>query len=67
MIMPNPNVLDRLIQDRHTELRATSRRLSPAPSRLRVRLGHALIAAGSAMSGERVERSVRHSALSRAA
>ena len=67
MMMPNPSVLDRLIQDRHTELRATSRRLTPARSAIRVRLGHALIAAGSAMSGERVERPVRHSALSRAA
>ncbi len=65
--MPNPNVLDRLIQDRHNELRASSRRLTLMPGGLRVRLGHALIAAGSAMSGERVERPVRHSAMSRAA
>ncbi len=67
MIMPNPNVLDRLIQDRHNELRASSRRLTLMRGGLRVRLGHALIAAGSAMSGERVERPVRHSAMSRAA
>jgi hypothetical protein len=68
MIMPNPSVLDRLIQDRHEELRAIPRRLPPAPSGVRVRVGHVLIAAGIAISGERLlEQPARPSALPRAA
>ena len=67
MILPNPSVLDRLIQDRHHELRATSRRPTPAQSRIRLRVGHVLIAAGTAISGERVEQPARPSALPRAA
>ena len=65
--MPNPSVLDRLIQDRHNELRAASRQPAPATSGLRVRVGHVLIAAGTAISGERLEQPARRSALPRAA
>ena len=65
--MPNPSVLDRLIQDRQQELRASERRLTPASSGLRVRVGHVLIAAGTALSGERLEQPARRSALPRAA
>ena len=67
MILPNPSVLDRLIQDRHRELRPTARSLAPASSGIRVRIGHVLIAAGTAISGERVEQPARRSALARPA
>ena len=69
MILPSPNVLDRLIQDHHERLlpddRATA--TSSAPP-IRVRVGHALIAAGASLSGERVERRpARRSTLPKAA
>ncbi len=64
MTLPNPGVLDTLIRDRQTQLRG-----SPMAGRarrsfgLRVRIGHAMIAAGSALSGERVERPAPPSAI----
>lgn len=69
MILPSPNVLDRLIQDHNERLprhdRATAVR---AVSPIRVRVGHALIAVGASLSGERVEqRPARHSTLPKAA
>jgi hypothetical protein len=68
MLPPNPGVLDQLIRDRQTKLRATPARRAPsAAGNWRIRAGHALIAAGSALSGERVERPARRSAVSRAA
>jgi len=68
MLPPNPGVLDQLIRDRQAKLRATPARRRPnAASTWRVRAGHALIAVGTAMSGERVERPARRSAVSRAA
>ena len=67
MLPPNPDVLDTLIRDRQRELR-TAETLAPGiGAAVRIRIGHALIAAGSALSGERVERPARSSALSRAA
>ena len=68
MILPNPGVLDQLIRERQRGLRGTmARRSVPAPRGLRLRMGRALIAAGSALSGERVENPARTSALSRTA
>lgn len=68
MILPNPDVLDQLIQDRQRRLRSTAvRAIEPAERSVRVRVGHALIAAGAALAGERVERAGRRPALSRAA
>ena len=69
MMLPmSPGDLDRLVKDRQDHLRASQR---PAVGRgpgLRVRVGHALIAAGAALSGERVERPARpSSSLRRAA
>ena len=56
MIYPSPDVLNRLIQERQARLQATMTPASQDPhAGLRVRIGHALIAAGSTLSGERVE------------
>lgn len=68
MLLPNPGVLDSLIRDRQTTLRTTpARPLALARLALRVRIGHALIVAGTSLSGERVEQPARPSALQRAA
>ena len=61
--LPNPGVLDDLIRERQERLRMTPQLAhAPAPVPLRVRIGHALIAAGTSLSGERVERPGRPSA-----
>ena len=53
MILPNPVLLDRLTRERRRELRAAAiRRSLPSAGSLRRRIGHALIVAGSAVSGE---------------
>ena len=68
MILPNPGVLDQLIRERQRGLRGTmARRSAFRPRGLRLRMGRALIAAGSALSGERVESPARTSVLSRTA
>ncbi len=67
MIYPSPDVLDRLIQDRHDRLQAVAAQAPEAHAGLRVRIGHALIAAGSTLSGERVELPAHRRPLSRAA
>ena len=68
MILPNPDVLDQLIRDRQRELRMPAvPAAEPAERSVRVRVGHALIAAGAAISGECVELASRRPALSRAA
>jgi len=68
MLPPNPGVLDSLIRDRQTQLRTPPTTPSTRPTvALRVRVGHAMIAAGSMLSGERVERPAPPSALRRAA
>ena len=69
MIYPSPDVLSRLIQARQARLQATAAPPSGDPhAGLRVRIGHALIAAGSTLSGERVELPLHHRRpLSRAA
>jgi hypothetical protein len=59
MILPNPSVLEPFHAERQRRLRPTPR-FSGAISRthapsLRVRIGRALIGAGTALSGERVE------------
>ena len=57
MILPNPGVLDQLIRERQRGLRGSTvgRSATRGERGLRRRVGHALIAAGSALSGERVE------------
>jgi hypothetical protein len=68
MLPSNPGVLDHLIRDRQEYLRrrpAESQLRSPGA--IRVRIGHALIAVGTSLSGERVERTARHSASAHAA
>lgn len=67
MMMPNPVILSGLVQER--EQRFTSREPRPqaVPGVLRVRIGHALIAAGTIVSGERVELPARPPALPKAA
>ena len=68
MILPNPGVLDQLIRERQRGLRrSTVGRSAPGGRFLRRRVGHALIAAGSALSGERVEMPVGPRALPRTA
>jgi hypothetical protein len=70
MIMPSPRLVDGLDRSRHER---SSNRPEPArvraagPSPIRVRVGHALIAAGSTLSGERVELPARPQSLQRAA
>ena len=66
MMPPNPGDLDRMIRDHQERLQqpgpgpAAERRTSG----LRVRIGHALIAAGYSLSGEQAEKKpARHSAL----
>jgi len=63
MLPSNPGVLDHLIRDRQEQLRARGATPKPSAARgIRVRLGHALIVAGTSLSGEQVERPARHSA-----
>ena len=66
---PNPAVLEYIIRDRQDQLRKAAYREPAAPRSVgvRVRIGHALIAAGSTLSGERVEIPARPSPLQRAA
>lgn len=59
MILPGPGVLDTMIRDRHQRLRRHRTVRRAAGAGLRVRLGRALIAAGSTISGERVEMPAR--------
>jgi hypothetical protein len=68
VFIPNPAVLEYLTRGRHEQLRKAARR-EPAVrgAGVRVRIGHALIAAGSTLSGERVEIPARPSPLQRAA
>lgn len=67
MLIPGPDVLDRLVQQRHEHLRASAiPARSAAIDAMRVRVGKLLIAAGSSLSGERVERPVRKPAVPKA-
>ena len=68
MLLPNPGVLDSLIRERQSNLRTLpARRSAHARVAWRMRIGHALIVAGTSLSGERVEQPARHQPLSRAA
>lgn len=70
MLILNLGVLDHMIRERQRGLRGTEARRSARPGArgLRLRLGHALIAAGSALSGEReAERPTRTPVLPRTA
>jgi hypothetical protein len=58
MIMPNPSVLEHFHKERQRRLRPTPRTgatRTPTHAGMRVRIGRALIGAGTALSGERVE------------
>lgn len=67
-ILSNPDVLDQLIRERQENLRTTSQQArTPSRAGMRVRIGHALIVAGTTLSGERVEQPARSSALPDAA
>lgn len=69
MLILNLGVLDHMIRERQRGLRGTEARRSARPGArgLRLRLGHALIAAGSALSGERAEPPARTPVLPRTA
>lgn len=68
VFIPNPAVLEYLARDRQEQLRkAVPREHAGRAAGVRVRIGHALIAAGSTLSGERVEIPPRPSSLQRAA
>ena len=68
VFIPNPAVLEYLARDRQEQLRKAAPREHVGHSAgVRVRIGHALIAAGSTLSGERVEIPARPSSLQRAA
>ena len=65
---PNPGVLEYIVRDRQEQLRRTAHRAYRGRHvGVRVRIGHALIVAGSMLSGERVEIPAHHSAHVRAA
>ena len=67
MIMPGPGVLNIMIRDRQTKLRAKRQERAPRTRlALRIRVGHALIVAGSTLSGERAEQPARPPVLPRA-
>ena len=67
MILPGPGVLNVMIRDRQTKLRAKRQeRALRARLAIRIRVGHALIVAGSTLSGERAEQPACPPALSRA-
>jgi len=67
MLPPNAGVLDSLIRERQSNLRTLpARRSAHARLAWRIRIGHALIMAGTSLSGERVEQPARQP-LSRAA
>jgi hypothetical protein len=63
MLLPDPGVLNTMIRDRHHRLRPNRAARPAAGFGLRVRLGRALIAAGSTLSGERVEMPARRTTL----
>jgi hypothetical protein len=58
MILSNPSVLEHFHSERQRRLRPTPRlgnTTTPTHAGLRVRLGRALIGAGTTLAGERVE------------
>jgi hypothetical protein len=70
MIMPSPRLVDGLDRSRRERPRTRPEPVptgAAGPSPIRVRVGHALIAAGSTLSGERVELPARPPHLQRAA
>ena len=69
---PNPAVLEYIVRDRQDQLRRsgqreTAGRVAGRGAGVRVAIGHALIAAGSTLSGARVEIPAHPSPLQRAA
>lgn len=68
MFTPSPGLWPGLIEERQHRMRPAPRqRGSAVHSGVRVRIGHLLIAAGSTISGDRVELRHRRPALSRSA
>jgi len=65
---PNPGVLEYIVRDRQEQLRRRARQAQAGHrAGVRVRIGHALIVAGSMLSGEQVEIPAHESAHLRAA
>lgn len=62
MLPPNPGDLDLMIRDRQVQLRTSAPRGSAPTGGWRVRIGHALIAAGTTLSGEQADQPARPSA-----
>jgi hypothetical protein len=68
MIIPSPAVTGRVHQHRQRTLRTRAYRSDAVPrGGLRVRIGHLLIAVGSSLSGDVVERPGRPSTIARTA
>jgi hypothetical protein len=68
MLLPMPPAdLDHVVKARQAELRGERRLIVKSRTPVRVRVGRALIAAGTAMGGERAEQPARPSSLRRAA
>ena len=67
MIIPSPAVMDRMHEHRQRTLRMAPRSTAVAHGGLRVRIGHLLIAAGSALSGDVAERPGRPTTIARTA
>jgi len=69
MMMPSPRLVDGLVRSRQLGAGHRPRPVAARaarPTTLRVRIGHALIAAGRTLSGERVEQPARPPALPKA-
>jgi hypothetical protein len=68
MFSPSPGLWPGLIEDRRRRLSRMAPSRQPASARrIRVAVGHLLIAVGGALSGERVESAPRRPALPRSA
>lgn len=67
MLPPNPGDLDRMVRDHQERLHAAPVRRRETSGGLRVVIGHALIALGTSLSGERADRPTRSSSLARTA
>jgi hypothetical protein len=64
MMLPMPpDDLTIIVKDRQASLRGRGRPASPSRTPVRVRVGRALIAAGTALGGERAEQPARPTSL----
>lgn len=67
LVIPGPGVLEHFVRARQEQLQPSRHVRTAVHTPARVRIGHALIAAGSALSGERAERPARPSSSPRPA